>query len=401
MVDKVNKEKSQKDGKKNEELDNFKLDNLSISNNKNLDNKKIDNKNKTFKGDDKLTSMESNNNEQNYTYTATQIVGSGTFGVVYQATINETTEVVAIKKVFQDKRYKNRELSIMKELSHPNVIKLRNYFYTPGDKEDEVYLNCVMDYIPDTLSRLIRQYSKSKTQFPKLMVKLYSFQLLKALNYIHMHGICHRDIKPQNVLIDPNTHLLKLCDFGSAKKLVKTEQNIYYICSRYYRAPELIFAATDYTTQVDVWSTGCVIAEMVLGYPIFPGESASDQLVEIIKILGTPSKKEILAMNKESTDTFKFPQIKPYSFSKVFKKCNVDDSFTEFISTLLVYDPDIRATPLKALLHPYFDELRDPNTKLPNGKNIPNDVFEFTKQEWDENGTLIKKILEKKKLSED
>jgi len=385
----VDKEKPKKDIKRNEDIDNFKLDNLSISNNKNTDKKS------------EKTKSNNELNEQNYTYTATQIVGSGTFGVVYQATINETTEVVAIKKVFQDKRYKNRELSIMKELGHPNVIRLRNYFYTPGEKEDEVYLNCVMDYVPDTLSRLIRQYAKSKTQFPKLMVKLYSFQLLKALNYIHLLGICHRDIKPQNVLIDPNTHLLKLCDFGSAKKLVKTEQNIYYICSRYYRAPELIFAATDYSTQVDVWSTGCVIAEMVLGYPIFPGESASDQLVEIIKILGTPSKKEILAMNKESTETFKFPQIKPYPFSKVFRKSGADESFTEFISTLLVYDPEIRATPLKALLHPYFDELRDVNTKLPNGKNIPNEVFEFTGKEWERDGAIIKKILEGRKKDDD
>jgi glycogen synthase kinase 3 beta len=355
------------------------------------DNKISDNK-------QSLSKKENKNNEDkemNFTYTATQIIGSGSFGVVYQATVSETTEVVAIKKVFQDKRYKNRELSIMKELNHPNVIKLRHYFYTPGDKPEEVYLNCVMDYIPDTLSRLVRQYSKSKQQFPKIVVKLYSFQLLKALNYIHVMGICHRDIKPQNVLVDPNTHILKLCDFGSAKKLVKGEPNISYICSRYYRAPELIFGATDYTTQVDVWSTGCVIAEIILGCPVFPGESASDQLVEIIKILGTPSKNQILAMNNEATE-FKFPQIKAYPWVKIFRNKYVEDSFIDLISTLLVYDPLVRAKPLKALLHPYYDELRDPNTKLPNGKNIPSEVFEFAKEEWDQDSAIIEKIVEKK-----
>ena len=355
------------------------------------DNKISDNK-------QSLSKKENKNNEDkemNFTYTATQIIGSGSFGVVYQATVSETTEVVAIKKVFQDKRYKNRELSIMKELNHPNVIKLRHYFYTPGDKPEEVYLNCVMDYIPDTLSRLVRQYSKSKQQFPKIVVKLYSFQLLKALNYIHVMGICHRDIKPQNVLVDPNTHILKLCDFGSAKKLVKGEPNISYICSRYYRAPELIFGATDYTTQVDVWSTGCVIAEIILGCPVFPGESASDQLVEIIKILGTPSKNQILAMNNEATE-FKFPQIKAYPWVKIFRNKYVEDSFIDLISTLLVYDPLVRAKPLKALLHPYYDELRDPNTKLPNGKNIPSEVFEFAKEEWDQDSAIIEKIIEKK-----
>jgi len=355
------------------------------------DNKISDNKQSMSKKESKGNE----DKEMNFTYTATQIIGSGSFGVVYQATVSETTEVVAIKKVFQDKRYKNRELSIMKELNHPNVIKLRHYFYTPGDKPEEVYLNCVMDYIPDTLSRLVRQYSKSKQQFPKIVVKLYSFQLLKALNYIHTMGICHRDIKPQNVLVDPNTHILKLCDFGSAKKLVKGEPNISYICSRYYRAPELIFGATDYTTQVDVWSTGCVIAEIILGCPVFPGESASDQLVEIIKILGTPSKNQILAMNNEATE-FKFPQIKAYPWVKIFRNKYVEDSFIDLISTLLVYDPNIRAKPLKALLHPYYDELRDPNTKLPNGKNIPAEVFEFAKEEWDLDSAIIEKILEKK-----
>lgn len=89
--------------------------------------------------------------------------------------------------------------------------------------------------------------------------------------------------------MDPRTHALKLCDFGSAKKLVKGEANISYICSRYYRAPELMFAATEYTNSIDVWSVGCVIAEMVLGEPVFPGESSVDQLIEIIKVLGTPS----------------------------------------------------------------------------------------------------------------
>jgi serine/threonine protein kinase len=85
--------------------------------------------------------------------------------------------------------------------------------------------------------------------------------------------------------VNPHTHQLKLCDFGSAKVLVKGEPNISYICSRYYRAPELIFGATEYTTAIDIWSMGCVMAELLLGQPLFPGESAVDQLVEIIKVL--------------------------------------------------------------------------------------------------------------------
>lgn len=93
--------------------------------------------------------------------------------------------------------------------------------------------------------------------------------------------------------MDPSTHTLKICDFGSAKKLIKGEPNVSYICSRYYRAPELIFGCTEYSNIIDVWSVGCVIAELLLGQPIFPGESGVDQLVEIIKVLGTPTKEQI------------------------------------------------------------------------------------------------------------
>ena len=111
---------------------------------------------------------------------------------------------------------------------------------------------------------------------PVLLVKIYTYQLMRSLAYVHALGICHRDIKPQNLLVDTNKHILRLCDFGSAKRLVQGEPNVSYICSRYYRAPELIFGATDYTPAIDVWSAGCVSAEMLLGSPLFPGESGVD-----------------------------------------------------------------------------------------------------------------------------
>lgn len=333
----------------------------------------------------------SGNNEGNFTYNATQIVGSGSFGVVYQAVIAETGEQVAIKKVYQDKRYKNRELQMLKELNHPNVIKLRQYFYTPGDKPDEVYLNCVMDFIQDTLSKVTRQYYKAKVQMPVLLVKLYSYQMLRSLAYIHAIGICHRDIKPQNVLVDPNSQVLKMCDFGSAKKLIKGEPNVSYICSRYYRAPELIFGATEYTTAIDVWSTGCVIAELVLGQPLFPGESAVDQIVEIIKILGTPNKNQILAMNPDYTE-FRFPIIKPYPWPKVFKNKVMPEDFYDLLGKLLTYEPKLRSKPLKALIHPFFDELRDENTTLPDGSPLP-DLFNFTKEEYMSDPDTVEKLV--------
>ena len=292
-------------------------------------------------------------------YTALQIIGNGAFGIVYKAKNEETNEIIAIKRVFQDKRYQNRELEIMKQLNHPNAIRLKNYFYTHGEKnENDIYLNCVMDYLPETLSKEIRHNYKNKTQLDFFLVKLYAYQMLKSLEYIHSIGICHRDIKPQNILLNKETNKIEICDFGSAKKLIPGKTSVAYICSRYYRAPELIFGATQYTNQIDIWSIGCVIAELILGRPLFPGESPSDQLVEIIKILGTPSKEDIMSMNPQYKE-HKFPDIKPTPWEKVFRNRKTPEFFLDLIDKLLMYNPEKRLSPSQAIQHQFFDELRE------------------------------------------
>jgi len=328
-----------------------------------------------------------------FTYVADRVVGHGSFGVVVRATVQEKEgETVAIKKVLQDKRYKNRELQIMQQLSHPNIVELKNSFYTNGEKADEVFLNLVLEFVPDTVYRVSRHYSKLKQTLPYIYTKLYTYQILRALGYIHSLGICHRDIKPQNLLLDPNTGVLKLCDFGSAKMLVKGEPNVSYICSRYYRAPELIFGSTTYTSAIDVWSVGCVLAELLLGQPLFPGESGVDQLVEIIKVLGTPTREEIQAMNPTYTE-YKFPQIKGHPWTKVFKSRTPPEAI-DLVSKLLSYTPTTRLTALEACSHPFFDELRDPATILPNGKPLPSNLFKFSDSELaNASPSLISKLI--------
>ncbi|OEL33323.1 Shaggy-related protein kinase delta [Dichanthelium oligosanthes] len=310
--------------------------------------------------------------KQSVTYIAEHVVGAGSFGVVYQAKCPETGEIVAIKKVLQDKRYKNRELQIMHMLDHPNIIGLKHYFFSTTER-DELYLNLVLEFVPETVNRIARQHNRMNQRMPLIYVKLYTYQICRALAYIHnCIGICHRDIKPQNVLI-------------------RGEPNISYICSRYYRAPELIFGATEYTTAIDLWSTGCVMAELLLGQPLFPGESGVDQLVEIIKVLGTPTREEIKCMNPNYTE-FKFPQIKAHPWHKnpirvlpliiaieVFQK-KLPPEAVDLVSRFLQYSPNLRCTALEGCMHPFFDELRDPNTRLPNGRPLP-PLFNFRSQE--------------------
>jgi glycogen synthase kinase 3 beta len=314
-------------------------------------------------------------------YTNCKVIGNGSFGVVFQARllgVAKDMEDIAIKKVLQDKRFKNRELQIMRLVKHRNVVDLRAFFYSNGDKKDEVYLNLVLEYVPETVYRASRHYAKLKQPMPMLQIKLYMYQLFRSLAYIHSVGICHRDIKPQNLLLNPSTGVLKLCDFGSAKILIAGEPNVSYICSRYYRAPELIFGATNYTTNIDIWSTGCVMAELMLGQPLFPGESGIDQLVEIIKVLGTPSREQIKTMNPNYME-HKFPQIKPHPFSKVFRPRTSPEAI-DLVSKLLEYTPEARLSSVEAMIHPFFDELRVEGAKMPNGKDFPL-LFDFSREE--------------------
>jgi len=324
-------------------------------------------------------------------FNAERIIGNGSFGVVFEASVVETGETVAIKKVLQDKRFKNRELHIMRQLAkqpHPNVIELKHCFYSADERDtDEVYLNLVLEYMPETVYSVVRAWQKKKTPLPAAHARLYVYQLCRALGQIHAAGICHRDIKPQNLLLDPARHVVKLIDFGSAKVLVPGEPNVSYICSRYYRAPELIFGSTEYTTAIDTWSSGCVFAELLLGAPLFPGESGVDQLVEIIKVLGTPSREEIHAMNASYTD-FHFPQIRAHAWAKVFRS-RTPPRAVDCVARFLAYAPAKRVLPLHALAHDFFDELRVPGAACDNGTAFP-PLFDFTPLELAAYPDLVK-----------
>jgi glycogen synthase kinase 3 beta len=276
-------------------------------------------------------------------YEAERVVGQGAFGAVYLARIANTEQRVAIKKVHQDPKFINRELQIMRSCSkhpHPCVLGLKQYYISNGEAEGSKYLNLVMEYIPDTLHGISRKYGSVVGFMPIIQVKLYIYQLARAMAHIHGLGVTHRDLKLQNVLVDEKTFTLKLCDFGSAKCLVVGEPNVAYICSRHYRAPELIFEATSYTTAIDVWSIGCVMAELLLGTPMFPGSSAVDQLVEVIQVLGSPTKKQMNAMNP-NCEAKRFPQLESTPLSEVFVPTTPPEAI-ELLTALFQYAPNER-----------------------------------------------------------
>eukprot|EP00298_Acanthocystis_sp_HF-20_P009203 c1816_g1_i2.p1 GENE.c1816_g1_i2~~c1816_g1_i2.p1 ORF type:complete len:282 (+),score=79.21 c1816_g1_i2:123-968(+) len=275
-------------------------------------------------------------------------------------------------------------------LQHPNIIPLKKCFHSSDENGQQLYLNLVMEFLPTSLYVILRDNAQIKAKIPMINVKIFSYQICRALHYCHLMKVCHRDVKPQNLLVDVESHVVKLCDFGSAKVLVDGEPNVSYVSSRFYRAPELIFGSTTYSHAIDIWSLGCVIAELVLGKPLFPGESSVSQLVEIFRVLGTPKPDDIAAMNSQH-NAVKFPFLNPLAWEKVFPE-NTPPEVIDLISKLLLFNPTKRLKPIEALIHPFFDELRQPDTKLPNGNPLP-PLFNFTQRELRGHEDLIPKLI--------
>merc|ERR1719443_1722159 len=197
-----------------------------------------------------------------------------------------------------------------------------------------------MEFVPETVYCVMKRFIKQRQQMPQTLISLYTYQACRALAHLHASGVCHRDIKPQNLLVNASRgHVLKLCDFGSAVRVGKGRPILVaYICSRYYRAPELVFGATNYGTAVDLWSVGCVLGEMLRGRPLFPGENGVDQLIEIVKVLGAPTRQEVLAMNPQYFN-FAFPTVGARSWGSVFLK-ETDPDAVALMTAFLQYDPE-------------------------------------------------------------
>jgi glycogen synthase kinase 3 beta len=233
-------------------------------------------------------------------YTPISFVGEGSFGVVMQAR-DTKGNVVAIKKVKKSERYESREMHILQLLNKiPYCIKLLNAFHTI-DSEKRVLQNLVFEYLPTSLEKYLGQHVDEKRYIDYIKIQNIIRQLLLGLKEMHALGICHRDLKPDNILMDEDYNI-KICDFGSSKILKESEQNITRIVARCYRPPEIAFAHRDYTTAVDMWTVGCIIFELMSLQPAF--EASSDGMIffEHHQLIGNPTQEECDYLFKSVSD---------------------------------------------------------------------------------------------------
>ncbi|XP_049348122.1 probable serine/threonine-protein kinase At1g54610 [Solanum verrucosum] len=277
-------------------------------------------------------------------------VGQGTYSNVYKARDRKSGKIVALKKVRFDTsepesvKFMAREIIILKKLDHPNIIKLEGL--ATSRMHYSLYL--VFDFMQSDLTKLINHTQGIRLTQPQ--IKCYMEQLLSGLEHCHERGILHRDIKGSNLLIDKNG-ILKIGDFGLANFYeTKTKRPLTSrVVTLWYRAPELLLGSTNYSVGIDLWSAGCLLAEMFVGRPILPGRNEIEQLHKIFKLCGSPTE-EYWKKVKPPT-TFRPPQHKP-CFGQIFP--NLPHSAFPLLYTLLSVEPHLRGTASTALQNEFF-----------------------------------------------
>ncbi|XP_021823729.1 cell division control protein 2 homolog 1 isoform X2 [Prunus avium] len=240
-------------------------------------------------------------------YEKVEKIGEGTYGVVYKARDRVTNETIALKKIRLEQEDEGvpstaiREISLLKEMQHGNIVRLQDVVHS----EKRLYL--VFEYLDLDL----KKHMDSTPEFAKdpRQIKMFLYQILRGIAYCHSHRVLHRDLKPQNLLIDRRTNSLKLADFGLARAFgIPVRTFTHEVVTLWYRAPEILLGSRHYSTPVDVWSVGCIFAEMVNQRPLFPGDSEIDELFKIFRIMGTPTEDTWPGVNSLPDFKSSFPK---------------------------------------------------------------------------------------------
>ncbi|XP_058141203.1 serine/threonine-protein kinase MAK isoform X2 [Dasypus novemcinctus] len=301
-------------------------------------------------------------------YTTMRQLGDGTYGSVLMGKSNESGELVAIKRMKRkfyswDECMNLREVKSLKKLNHANVIKLKEVIR----ENDHLYF--IFEYMKENLYQLMKDRNKL---FPESVIRNIMYQILQGLAFIHKHGFFHRDMKPENLLC-MGPELVKIADFGLARELRSQPPYTDYVSTRWYRAPEVLLRSSVYSSPIDVWAVGSIMAELYTFRPLFPGTSEVDEIFKICQVLGTPKKSDWPeGYQLASSMNFRFPQCVPINLKTLIP--NASSEAIQLMTEMLNWDPKKRPTASQALKHPYFQvgQVLGPSSHLLESKQTLN-----------------------------
>lgn len=285
-------------------------------------------------------------------------VGSGAYGQVCSAVDVTTGQKVAIKKLarpFQSAVHAKRtyrELRMLKHMNHENVIGLLDVFHPASTLEDFQQVYLVTHLMGADLNNIVRTQRLSDDH-----VQFLVYQILRGMKYIHSAGIIHRDLKPSNIAVNEDCEL-KILDFGLARP---TENEMTgYVATRWYRAPEIMLNWMHYNQTVDIWSVGCIMAELLTGRTLFPGTDHIDHLTRVLVLCGTPTEETLSKVTSQEARNYiqSLPPLKKKNFKEVFRGAN--PLAIELLELMLELDAEKRITAEQALAHPYLAQYADP-----------------------------------------
>jgi serine/threonine protein kinase len=295
----------------------------------------------------------------------------GTFGSVY--VVDTPTGRIAVKRVPDTIGHTNRELETCVKLAsenHPNIVKLLGY-WTENTSPATLYL--VMEFLPETLGSVLARYVVNKMRIKMRRMTALMGQLASALDHLEQIHLMHRDLKPENLLVNMQTNRLALADFGSAKFVEPGKSNVTYICTRFYRAPELILDRCLYSTSVDIWAFGCILGEFSSGRPLFTGETQVDVLASIMRTRGMMTMDDIKHMPTHRSGKIDTTDVgtgcEPTPWSNVFTRLILDkhvitsygECYEQVLDDCLQWNPSRRISAFNLSRHALF------NSTLPTG----------------------------------
>ncbi|CAD7928419.1 unnamed protein product [Amoebophrya sp. A120] len=300
-------------------------------------------------------------------YRKLEKVGKGTYGVVYKAQDVKNGEIFALKEIGLEAEDEGipstaiREIALLKELQHPNIVRLFDVIHTESE------LTLVFEFLDQDLKKLLDMCDRG---LDAATCKSFMFQLLRGVAYCHQHRVLHRDLKPQNLLIN-REGALKLADFGLARAFgIPVRSYTHEVVTLWYRGPDVLLGSRKYSTPVDLWSCGCIFAEMISGKPLFPGNTDTDQLQRIFRVLGTPSPMtwpNVADLPEWKND---FQRYEGRTWEQIAQHIDertkvLDEYGLDLLSLFLQYDPTSRISARNALEHDYFRDLPDNIKYLP------------------------------------